>query len=154
VDQALAAGASRVSLGTAAVEDPTLVEAIVRRHGTDRVAVAADVRDGRAIGRGWRDGAPGIEPEELLRRVAVTGVTTFEVTAIERDGLAGGPDLALLGGLVDLGLGRIIASGGVRTASDLRAIADLGCAGAIVGRALYDGTLSIEAAIEASAPQR
>ncbi len=67
------------------------------------------------------------------------GVETFEVTAIERDGTMAGPDLALLGRVVEIGRGAIIASAGIATTNDLRAVRALGCAGAIVGRALYEG---------------
>ncbi len=147
VDAAFDAGAARAALGTVAVEDPGLVEPLVVRHGAARLAVAVDVREGLAVGRGWRTGAPGVEPAELLRRLAGAGVTLFEVTAIARDGLLGGPDLELLGGLLDLGLGAIVASGGIRDEDDLRAVRHLGCAGAIVGRALHDGTVSLAAAL-------
>jgi phosphoribosylformimino-5-aminoimidazole carboxamide ribotide isomerase len=148
--RALETGAARVALGTIAVEEPTLVAAAARRHGSERLAVAVDVRDGRAVGRAWQDATPGVDPAELIRTLADAGVATFEVTAIVRDGLGGGPDVALLGSLVGLGVGRVIASGGIRSAHDIRRVAELGCAGAIVGRALYDGTLSIEAAIAAT----
>lgn len=146
---ALARGAARVALGTAAIGDPAFLASIVARHGSDRVVVAVDVRDGLAIGDGWRTGAPGQPPEELIDRLADTGVTTFEVTAINRDGLLGGPDLRLLEGLVGIGRGSIIASGGIRSAADLTALRELGCVGAIVGRALYDGSLTIKAALRA-----
>ncbi len=70
-------------------------------------------------------------------------MTTLEVTAIDRDGLLGGPDLALYERLIALDRGAIIASGGVATLADLRAVRDLGCAGAIVGRALLDGSMDL-----------
>ena len=79
------------------------------------------------------------------------GAAWFEVTAIDRDGLLGGPDLALLDGLGRLGGGRLIASGGIGTIADLKAVRDLGCAGAIVGRALYEGTLDLREAVAALA---
>lgn len=146
---ALELGAARVALGTAAITDPTLLAEIVARHGPARVAVAVDVRDGLAVGEGWRPGSEGVPPGELIGRLADAGVATFEVTAIDRDGLLGGPDLRLLERLVGLGRGSIIASGGIRSAADLAAVRDLGCGGAIVGRALYNGSLSIEEALRA-----
>jgi phosphoribosylformimino-5-aminoimidazole carboxamide ribotide isomerase len=79
------------------------------------------------------------------------GAGLFEVTAIDRDGLLGGPDLQLLEELVGLDGARLIASGGIRDVGDLIAIRDLGCAGAIVGRALYDGTLDLREAVAALA---
>ena len=75
--------------------------------------------------------------------------STFEVTAIDRDGLLGGPDLDLLRGLTRLGMARVIASGGIRDLDDVLAVRDLGCAGAIVGRALYAGAFDLRAALTA-----
>ncbi|HET9521350.1 MAG TPA: 1-(5-phosphoribosyl)-5-[(5-phosphoribosylamino)methylideneamino] imidazole-4-carboxamide isomerase [Candidatus Limnocylindrales bacterium] len=143
-------GVTRVVLGTAALVDTSLVAAVARRFGGARIAVAVDVRDGLARGEAWRDGAPGAPPEEIIDRLASAGVETFEVTAIERDGLLGGPDLDLLDRLVGLNCGRIVASGGIRRADDIGAVRRIGCSGAIVGRALYDGSLTMEAALAAA----
>lgn len=147
VSDALGRGANRIVLGTAALADPRFVGELVAAHGSNRVAVALDVRDGLARGEGWRDGARGRRPATLLARLADIGVGTFEVTAIDRDGLLGGPDLRLLESLVALGRGDIVASGGIRTALDLQQVRDVGCAGAIVGRALYHGSLTVPAAL-------
>jgi phosphoribosylformimino-5-aminoimidazole carboxamide ribotide isomerase len=147
IDGALARGATRVVLGTAAIIHPAFLAAIVAKHGPDRIAVAVDVRDGLALGEGWRSGATGLPADEVIDRLADAGVTTFEVTAVERDGLLAGPDLRLLERLVGLGRGSIVASGGIRSAADLRDVRDLGCTGAIVGRALYDGSLSLDEAL-------
>ena len=148
VAAALGAGASRVVVGTAALADPSFAQRLVEAHGSDRIVVAIDVRDGLAIGRGWIPGSGGIVASEAIERLADVGVETFEVTAIERDGLLEGPDLGLYGRLRSLGRGAIIASGGVTTVDDLRATRDAGCAGAIVGRALYEGRLDLRQAIE------
>jgi phosphoribosylformimino-5-aminoimidazole carboxamide ribotide isomerase len=121
---------------------------LIQRHGADRIAVAIDVRDGFAIGQGWIAGAPGVEVDRAIERLADMGVHTFEVTAIERDGLLDGPDLRLYRRLLSLGRGAIIASGGVATFEDLRAIRDTGCAGAIVGRALYEDRFDLRQAID------
>ena len=150
IEEALAAGAARVVIGTAALRDPRFAGSVVAAHGSGRIVVALDVRGDQAIGEGWRSSAPGVPPGEAIRRLADAGVTTFEVTSIDRDGLLGGPDLAMLGGLVDVGRGRIIASGGVARVEDIEAVRRLGCAGAIVGRALYDGSLDLSAALAAS----
>lgn len=147
--RALAQGVARVVLGTAALTDSTAIARIVAKHGAARVAIAVDVRDGLALGEGWRPGAVGLAPDELIDRLADAGVTTFEVTAVDRDGLMGGPDLRLLERLVGPDRGSIIASGGIRSAADLKAVRALGCTGAIVGRALYDGSLSVEEALRA-----
>lgn len=139
----LVAGAARVVVGTAALRDPAFAGRLVAAHGADRVAVAIDVRDGLAIGHGWSTDASGIDAGEALERLAAVGVTIFEVTAIERDGLLEGPNLSLYQRLVRLGRGSIIASGGITTLDDLRAVRAPGCAGAIVGRAIYEGRLDI-----------
>jgi phosphoribosylformimino-5-aminoimidazole carboxamide ribonucleotide (ProFAR) isomerase len=86
---------------------------------------------------------------EAVSRLAASGVATFEVTAIERDGLLAGPDLGLLRSLVALGAGRIIASGGVSSVEDIIAVQAAGCAGAIVGRALYEGRLDVRGILDA-----
>jgi len=145
----LAAGAARIVVGTAALRDPTFARHLVDRHGPDRVAVALDVREGRAVGHGWLPGSPGIPVEDAMAAAAAAGVETFEVTAIDRDGALTGPDLELLGRAVALGRGAVIASAGIATTDDLRAVRALGCTGAIVGRALYEGRFTIGAALEA-----
>lgn len=144
----LATGVSRAVIGTAALSDPAFVGLLIERHGVDQIAVAIDVRDGIAVGQGWIPGSPGIEVARAIERLADMGVQTFEVTAIERDGLLDGPDLRLYGRLLSLGRGAIIASGGVATLDDLLAIRDTGCAGAIVGRALYEGRFDVRQAVD------
>lgn len=151
IEAALAAGAARIVLGTAALRDPGIAARAVDRHGPDRVAAAIDVRDGQAVGEAWAVSATGTPLDASLDRLARAGVTTFEVTAIDRDGLLGGPDLELLAGIVEQGVGRIVASAGIRTVEDLRAVRAIGCTGAIVGRALYDGSLDLPTALAALA---
>jgi phosphoribosylformimino-5-aminoimidazole carboxamide ribotide isomerase len=148
---ALRSGAARVVLGTAALADPGLVASLVATHGQGRLAAAIDVRDGRAVGHGWADGTAGIDAVVAISALADVGVTTFEVTAIERDGLLGGPNLRLYERLVNLDRGDIVASGGITTLDDLRDLRAAGCAGAILGRALYEGRLDLAAAISLAA---
>jgi phosphoribosylformimino-5-aminoimidazole carboxamide ribotide isomerase len=147
----LDAGAERVVVGTAAVQQPDLVGRLVERHGAGRIVVALDVRAGQAVGEGWRTGAAGSPVVDALTRVTDQGVETLAVTAIARDGLLDGPDLDLLGRLAGLRRGRIIASGGIGSTADVLAVRRLGCAGAIVGRALYEGRLDLAATIAALA---
>jgi phosphoribosylformimino-5-aminoimidazole carboxamide ribotide isomerase len=147
VEAVLRLGAARVVVGTSALGTPGFARRLVAAHGAGRVAVALDVRDGLAVGHGWAEGSPGIPVEGALDDLADAGVTTFEVTAIDRDGTLGGPDLALLARLVALGRGAIIASAGIATLDDVRAVQALGCAGAIVGRALYEGQLELSEAL-------
>jgi phosphoribosylformimino-5-aminoimidazole carboxamide ribotide isomerase len=143
VDAALGEGVARVVLGTAALADPTFASALVARHGPARVAVAIDIRDGRAVGHGWSATDVGVDPLAAIERLADVGVETFEVTAIDRDGLMAGPDLDLYQRFVDLRMGSIVASAGVRSVDDLVALRTIGCSGAIIGRALYDGSMAL-----------
>ena len=145
----LGAGAARAVVGTAALRDPAFAGRLIVAHGPERVAIALDIRDGLALGEGWRDGAAGVRAEDALAVLADQGVTTFEATAIERDGLLGGPDLDLLTRLLGLSRGAVIASGGVASLADVQAVRELGCSGAIVGRALYEGRFDIASAMGA-----
>jgi phosphoribosylformimino-5-aminoimidazole carboxamide ribotide isomerase len=147
VAAALAAGATRVALGTAILRDPAFAARLVAHHGAARIVAAIDVRDGAAVGQAWTDGAVGVPIEQALAGLAAAGIRTFEVTAISRDGLLEGPDLALLRQAVAATGGEVIASGGVSSLADLATVAALGCRGAIVGRALYEGHLDLTRAI-------
>ena len=147
VATALEAGASRVVVGTAAIRDPAFAGRLVAMHGPDRIVAALDVRDSLALGEGWRAGAPGVAPADAVAALADNGVATFAVTAIARDGRLEGPDHDLLASLVALDRGRVIASGGIGSIDDLRRVRDLGCVGAIVGTALYEGRLDLGEAI-------
>jgi phosphoribosylformimino-5-aminoimidazole carboxamide ribotide isomerase len=144
---AFGAGADRVVVGTKALGDPAFVARLISHYGAPRIVVALDVRAGIAVGEGWRNGAPGIDVDDAIPTLADAGVEIFEVTAIDRDGRLEGPDLALLGRLVALQRGEVIASGGIRSLDDLRAVRDLGCSGAIVGRALYEGSVDLADAV-------
>lgn len=147
-------GAARVVIGTAALRDPALAGRLVDRFGARRLVAAIDVRDGHALGDGWRPGAAGFPMAQAMQDLGAAGVARFAVTAIDRDGLLGGPDLDLLRSAVDLDLGPIIASGGISSISDLTAVRDAGASGAIVGRALYEGRLRLAGALDAVAQRR
>jgi phosphoribosylformimino-5-aminoimidazole carboxamide ribotide isomerase len=153
IDALLAAGVDRVVLGTISLVDPALVEAAIVRHGAERIAVALDVRDGHAVGDGWVPGAAGSPVGPVLDQLAGAGVATFVVTAVARDGLLGGPDLELLESCVGLSSAAVIASGGIRSIADLEAVRAIGCSGAIVGRAIYEGGLDLAASIAAMRAQ-
>jgi phosphoribosylformimino-5-aminoimidazole carboxamide ribonucleotide (ProFAR) isomerase len=136
-------------VGPAALRDPAFAGRLIATHGPDRVAVALDIRNGLALGEGWREGAPGVLAADALAALADQGVMTFEATAIDRDGLLGGPAVDLLARLVGLDRGAVIASGGIASLDDIRAVRRIGCTGAIVGRALYDGRFDVASAIGA-----
>jgi phosphoribosylformimino-5-aminoimidazole carboxamide ribotide isomerase len=142
---AIGTGAARAVIGTALLRDPGFATTLVGRHGPDRLVASIDVRDGLALGEGWREGAPGLPVADAVASLAAAGIEWFEVTAIERDGLLEGPDMDLLRSLVALERGHIIASGGVSSIEDVIAVEAAGCAGAIVGRALYEGRIDLRA---------
>jgi phosphoribosylformimino-5-aminoimidazole carboxamide ribotide isomerase len=147
----LDAGAARAVIGTAALRDPEFVERLTARFGVTRIAVALDVRDGLAVGQGWVPGAAGVPVEEALVRLAESGAQTFIVTAIERDGLLSGPNLELLGRMVGMDRGDIVASAGVSSLADITAVRKIGCIGAVVGRAIYEGRLDLAEAVRLAA---
>ena len=144
VARALATGADRVVLGTALLADPTLAARLVARHGSARVVAAVDVREWRAVGEGWRPGATSERLDRAIARLVDAGITTLEVTSISRDGMMAGPDVDLLEHVRRLApASRLLASAGVRSARDVALVRDAGCDGVILGRALYEGTLSL-----------
>jgi phosphoribosylformimino-5-aminoimidazole carboxamide ribotide isomerase len=147
VEAALAAGADRVVLGTAAVADPDLVDEMVKRHG-ERVVVSVDARSGDVAAEGWeRDTGVGVE--DLLRELATQGVGRFVYTPIEVDGTMTGPltDRLRSAAVVASECGtELLYSGGVGSLDDLRGLAELrlpSLAGVIVGRALYEGRFTV-----------
>lgn len=144
-------GAARAVVGTAALREPAFAGRLVAAHGSERIAAAIDIRQGRAVGHGWAEDAPDVDAAGAIGALADAGVTTFEVTAIDRDGLLEGPDLGLYERLAALDVGSIIASAGISTLDDLRALRARGCVGAIVGRAIYEGRLDLAQAIEVAA---
>jgi phosphoribosylformimino-5-aminoimidazole carboxamide ribotide isomerase len=139
----LDAGAARAVVGTAALRDPELVERLIERFGPERIVIALDVRNGLAVGQGWVSGAAGAVVDDVLANLSARGARTFIVTAIERDGLLSGPNVELLGRLVDRRLGEIVASAGISSFGDILAVRAIGCVGAVVGRAIYEGRLNL-----------
>jgi 1-(5-phosphoribosyl)-5-[(5-phosphoribosylamino)methylideneamino] imidazole-4-carboxamide isomerase/N-(5'phosphoribosyl)anthranilate isomerase len=150
---ALATGAARVNLGTAALEDPGWVRAVIARLG-DKVAVGLDVRPSadsfRLAARGWtRDGG---ELFETLARLDGDGCARYVVTDVRRDGTLTGPNLDLLRSVCAATDRPVVASGGVSTLDDLQALAGLrpiGVEGAVVGKALYAGAFTLPDALAA-----
>ena len=148
---ALATGCARVNLGTAALERPDWVRAIIGTHG-ERIAVGLDVRGTRLAARGWT--TEGGDLTETLARLEADGCPRFVVTDVTRDGTLTGPNLGLLRQVCGRTSAPVVASGGVSSLDDLRAIAALGAAGvegAIVGKALYAGAFTFQEALKAVA---
>lgn len=154
---ALATGCARVNLGTAALENPQWCARAIAEHG-DRIAVGLDVQldkdspEGayRLRGRGWETDGGELWP--VLERLDREGCSRYVVTDVSKDGTLGGPNLELLGEVADRTDAPVIASGGVSSLDDLRAIAtlvDRGVEGAIVGKALYAGRFTLPEALTA-----
>jgi len=143
------AGVSRVVMGTAAIEDPELVDQVA---DLGRVAVGLDIRGEEVAVRGWTEGT-GLLLTDAFERFSNRGTDAFVITQIERDGTLQGPDLeGLAAALATTGVD-VVASGGVGRPSDLKDLADLAVAGRrlagiILGRALYEGTIDLAAAIQ------
>ena len=150
---ALATGCARVNLGTAACENPQWCATAIAEHG-DKVAVGLDVHiidgDHRLRGRGWE--TDGGDLWQVLDRLDSEGCSRFVVTDVTKDGTLTGPNLDLLRAVADRTEIPVIASGGVSSLDDLRAIAtltDSGVEGAIVGKALYAGRFTLPQALAA-----
>ena len=150
---ALATGCARVNLGTAAMEQPEWVARIIAEHG-DRIAVGLDARleDGswRLRGRGWT--SDGGELFEALERLDKEGCARYVITDVAKDGMLRGPNVELYRQVCAVTDRPLVASGGVSTLDDLRALqalVPLGVEGAIVGKALYSGAFTLVEALEA-----
>ena len=147
--RALATGCERVNLGTAALENPEWTSRVISEFG-DRIAVGLDVRGHTLAARGWTK--EGGDLYETLERLDRDGCSRYIVTDVAKDGTLTGPNLELLKEVCSATKRPIVASGGVSTLADLAAIKSLtsiGVEGAIVGKALYAGAFTLEAAIEA-----
>jgi len=144
---ALSTGCRRVNLGTAALENPDWVRSAIARYG-DRIAVGLDVRGTTLSARGWTQ--DGGELFDVLARLDADGCARYVVTDVRRDGTLTGPNLDLLRSVCAATDRPVVASGGVSSLADLRALAELvpsGVEGAIVGKALYAGEFTLEQAL-------
>jgi phosphoribosylformimino-5-aminoimidazole carboxamide ribotide isomerase len=144
----LQAGLSRVILGSVAVEDPDLLERLALAH-PGRIVLGLDARDGRVAVRGWVDTSP-LRAVDVARRHAGLPLAAIVYTDIATDGTLAGPNLAALAEMLEVSTAPLIASGGLATLDDIRRVAALGCAGCIVGRALYDEAFTLPDAIAAA----
>ncbi|GAA4739273.1 bifunctional 1-(5-phosphoribosyl)-5-((5-phosphoribosylamino) methylidenea mino)imidazole-4-carboxamide isomerase/phosphoribosylanthranilate isomerase PriA [Amnibacterium soli] len=150
LEAALATGAQRVNIGTAALEDPAWTERVIALYG-DRIAVGLDVRGTTLAARGWtREGG---DLWEVLERLEQAGCARYVVTDVAKDGTLAGPNLELLGEVLERTGKPVVASGGISSVDDLRALrslTDAGLEGAIVGKALYTGAFTLTEALAAA----
>lgn len=150
VDRALACGVSRIVLGTAALERPALVAESIGRFGPERVAVGIDAREGRVRTRGWKH-ETAVTPADLAGEMNRLGVRTIIYTDISRDGVLSGVNVAATVTLAEVSGMEVIASGGVNLLTDVAALAkkaSSGIGGVIIGRALYEGQVSLASVLE------
>jgi phosphoribosylformimino-5-aminoimidazole carboxamide ribotide isomerase len=153
VERVLGAGIDRAVIGTRAVEDPEFIRTLTERHG-EHIAVGIDARDGRVAVRGWTE-VTDLSAEDFAEHLATLGVKTIIGTDIATDGMLTGPSTEFLKRLAARvpGVG-LIASGGIKSADDLRTLRALNLpniVGVIVGRALYTGHLTVEDGLKALA---
>lgn len=147
VEAALGAGAARVLVGTAALEQAFLTAAVERFGGG--VVVAVDARDGLVTVSGWTEDSE-VSAVELARRCAAAGVERLLVTSTRRDGTLAGPDVALLENVLAVGL-PVVAAGGISSLDDLRTLRALGCEGAVTGSALWLDRFTLTEAVSLEA---
>ena len=147
LEAALEAGATRVNLGTAALEDPEWTERVIQRFG-DFVAVGLDVRGTTLAARGWTQ--EGGDLYEVLARLENAGCARYVVTDVTKDGTLRGPNLELLKNVMEKTSKPVVASGGISSLqdiADLHALVALGLEGAILGKSLYAGRFALEEAL-------
>ena len=151
LDAALATGCRRVNIGTEALENPVWCAKVIAEHG-DRIAIGLDVRGRTLAARGWtRDGGDLLD---VLDRLEREGCARYVVTDVNKDGMLQGPNVELLRTVCARTDAPVVASGGISTIEDLRALAALtsiGVEGAIIGTALYTGAFTLEDALAAVA---
>jgi 1-(5-phosphoribosyl)-5-[(5-phosphoribosylamino)methylideneamino] imidazole-4-carboxamide isomerase/N-(5'phosphoribosyl)anthranilate isomerase len=147
LEAALATGCRRVNIGTAALEQPEWCAKVIAEHG-DRVAIGLDVRGRTLAARGWTE--DGGDLYETLARLDSEGCARYVVTDVDKDGMLQGPNLQLLRDVCAATAAPVVASGGVTTLDDVRALMELvplGVEGAIAGTALYEGRFALEDAL-------
>ena len=148
LEAALSAGATRVNLGTAALENPEWTEKVIARFG-DQIAVGLDVRGTKLAARGWTK--EGGELFDVLERLEQAGCARYVVTDVTKDGTLKGPNLELLRQVIQKTDKPVVASGGISSLVDIQALCDLnstGVEGAIVGKALYAGAFTLQEALK------
>ena len=148
LDAALALGAARVNLGTAALENPEWTERVIAKYG-DQIAVGLDVRGTTLAARGWTQ--EGGDLFEVLARLEQAGCARYVVTDVTKDGTLRGPNLELLKQVMEFTNKPVVASGGISSLEDienLKELVPLGLEGAILGKSLYAGRFTLEQALE------
>lgn len=140
-------GVGRVFLGTAAIKTPELVDWAIANYGAERIAGDIGARDGMVMVKGWQESTP-LTVQEVGQRLYGQGVRWCVLTDVKRDGVGTGVDVSSAVNLQEQTGLQMVASGGVSTLDDVRRVKEAGLAGVIIGRALYEGKLSLEEALQ------
>lgn len=147
VREVLSLEVARIVLGTTAISDPDFAPAILAEAGSARVAAAIDARHGLVGLRGWSE-VSTLSSEEVARSLVERGIRTIVHTEVSREGMYHGPDITSALAVQACGAG-VIASGGIGSLDDLRAMEKAGLAGAVIGRALYENRFTLQSALKA-----
>lgn len=142
----LQGGVSRIILGSAAISNPQFVKEMLRQYGGERIAIGIDARDGYVATHGWLQTSE-VKGEELAMELVQYGAETFIMTDIARDGMMAGPNVEAIASLGRATKKNVIASGGVSNMEDIKNLLkyrDDGISGAIIGKAIYTGSISLE----------
>ena len=142
----LKTGAAQVILGSLAFSDPTVITKIQGRFGPDSVIVALDNQDGRIMVDVWQT-TTAMTVDDALDKYVKLGVQTYLITSIAQDGMLTGPDLQTLNAATMVPNVKVIAAGGIGTIGDLSALKEVGCEGAVIGKALYEGRFTLKEAL-------
>ena len=144
VDLYLEMGVNRVILGSVALKNPELTKEVIAEYGAERIVIGVDGKDGKVAAEGWLDQSD-VPMTELIGAMVAAGAKYFIVTDVDRDGTMQGANEALLSSLQDqFPTARIVASGGVRNLEDIKNLEKCGVVDSIVGKALYEGTITLE----------
>lgn len=144
IEDYLAVGIDRVIIGSMAVKNPDFVKAALEKFGSDKVVVGIDAKNGMVATEGWLE-TSNVDYISLAKAMEKIGVTLFVYTDIDRDGTLTGPNFEHYDRLVaELTTAKVIASGGIAEQSDLVKLKQIGVAGTIVGKAYYNGNISLE----------
>ena len=144
IEDYLAVGIDRVIIGSMAVKNPDFVKAALEKFGSDKIVVGIDAKNGMVATEGWLE-TSNVDYISLAKAMEKIGVTLFVYTDVDRDGTLTGPNFEHYERLVaELTTAKVIASGGIAEQSDLVKLQEIGVAGTIVGKAYYNGNISLE----------
>ena len=142
----LKTGIAQVILGSLAFSDPSVITKIQKRFGPDSVIVALDNKEGHIMVEGWQT-ETAMTVDHALEKYSLLDVHTFLITSIAQDGMLNGPDLQTLSSAIMYPGAKIIAAGGIGSIGDLAALKEIGCEGAVIGKALYEGRFTLKEAL-------